>query len=66
MVKMKLIVLTGLMLLIFAGVASAEEALDRLAENEYDIIVTDFRLPGKDGISLIKDIKSSSMPERNA
>lgn len=34
------------------------EALERNAENPYDLIVTDMRLPGLDGLSLIKKLKA--------
>jgi two-component system response regulator AtoC len=34
--------------------ASGEEALDRLAEFAYDIIISDLRLPGIDGTSLVQ------------
>ena len=44
--------------LIVAGTAqSAEEALKFLKHNEVDIIVTDFHMPGMDGLSLVNTIK---------
>ena len=39
-----------------AGVASAEEALDRLKEAKPDMIVTDVKLPGMDGFTLYEKI----------
>jgi diguanylate cyclase (GGDEF)-like protein len=38
--------------------ADGEEALARNARDPYDLIVTDMRLPGLDGLSLIKKLKS--------
>lgn len=35
-----------------------EDALEKNAQNPYDLIVTDMRLPGLDGLSLIKKLKS--------
>jgi len=37
--------------------ASAEEALDMLATNNVQIVITDIRLPGKDGLELTETIK---------
>ena len=36
---------------------SAEEALLKMAENEADIIITDLRMEGKDGIALLEQIR---------
>ena len=38
--------------------SSAEEALEFVSGDEPDLMVTDITLPGKDGIELIKDLKS--------
>ncbi len=38
---------------------SAEEALKRLAERKFDIVVTDIRMPGTNGIDLLKKTKES-------
>ena len=44
--------------LIVAGTAqSAEEALEFLKNNDVDVIVTDFHMPGMDGLSLVNTIK---------
>jgi two-component system, NarL family, nitrate/nitrite response regulator NarL len=41
-----------------AGLAdSAEKALDFLNRNDVDIVVTDFNMPGMDGLSLVNTIK---------
>jgi DNA-binding NtrC family response regulator len=41
---------------------SAEEALDRLREQTFHLVLTDLQLPGRNGISLIKTI-SEACPE---
>lgn len=38
---------------------SCREALKRVKEKKYDVILTDLRLPDQDGIYLLKDIKST-------
>ncbi len=37
--------------------SSAEEAIDHLTCTSFDLLITDIRLPGKDGISLLKEAK---------
>ncbi len=39
------------------AVGSAEEAFKIIQSNDFDVVVTDVRLPGKNGIQLIKDIR---------
>jgi two-component system NtrC family response regulator len=39
------------------AVASAEEGLARMADNRYDVILTDLRMPGMDGLALLEEIK---------
>jgi DNA-binding NtrC family response regulator len=36
---------------------SGEEALSRLAESAYDLIIADLRMPGLDGLQLIKGVR---------
>ncbi len=36
--------------------ASAEEAIKVIENNEIDVVITDLKLPGKDGIELLKEI----------
>lgn len=44
--------------LVVAGLAgSAEKALEFLKTNDVDIIVTDFHMPGMDGLSLVNTVK---------
>jgi two-component system, NarL family, nitrate/nitrite response regulator NarL len=44
--------------LVVAGLAdSAEKALEFLRHNDVDIIVTDFNMPGLDGLSLVHTVK---------
>ena len=38
---------------------TAEEAIEELLCQNYDIIITDYKLPGMDGIEFFKQIKSS-------
>lgn len=37
---------------------SAATALDRIAERDYDAIVTDIKMPGMDGLALLDEIRS--------
>jgi two-component system, sensor histidine kinase and response regulator len=37
---------------------SAATALDRIAEKEYDAIVTDIKMPGMDGLELLDEIRT--------
>jgi two-component system, NarL family, nitrate/nitrite response regulator NarL len=44
--------------LVVAGLAdSAEKALEFLKKNEVDLIITDFNMPGMDGLSLVNTVK---------
>jgi DNA-binding NtrC family response regulator len=38
---------------------TAEEAMEELNCQDYDIIITDYRLPGMDGVAFLKQIKNS-------
>jgi DNA-binding NtrC family response regulator len=38
---------------------TAEEAMEELDCQRYDIIITDYRLPGMDGVEFFKQIKNS-------
>lgn len=42
------------------GAANGSEALAVLAEEEFDIVITDIRMPEMDGITLMKEIKMRS------
>lgn len=39
------------------GVASGEQALTALAEREYDLVLTDLRMPGVDGLTVLAEAK---------
>src|SRR5512145_2490805 len=40
--------------------ATGEEALDMMGKREYDVILTDIRMPGLTGVELLKRIKDQS------
>ena len=40
--------------------ASGEEALDNLGSQEFDVVLTDIRMPGIDGVELLRRIKEES------
>jgi DNA-binding response OmpR family regulator len=40
--------------------ASGEEALDMMAKDLYDVVLTDIRMPGLDGVELLRKIKEES------
>lgn len=37
---------------------TAEEGIDAVKEERYDIIITDYRLPGMDGLAFLRNIKT--------
>jgi PAS domain S-box-containing protein len=39
--------------------ACAEEALTKIKDTDYDVIVSDYRLPGKNGLELLKELRTS-------
>jgi len=41
------------------SVETAEEGLEALRSQDYDIIITDYKLPGMDGIEFLKQIQRS-------
>ncbi len=45
---------------ISTGAASGEAALSLLNQNHYDLIFTDLRMPGIDGVTLLKEVKRKS------
>lgn len=43
---------------------SAEEALTRLEANQFDLLISDFRLPGMDGLELLEHVRQSDPDTR--
>jgi DNA-binding NtrC family response regulator len=41
---------------------SAEHALERLETDEFDGLISDFRLPGKNGVELLKEVRRRGSP----
>lgn len=41
----------------FLGVRSAEEALEEIGRQPYDVIIADYRLPGMDGLEFLRAVK---------
>ena len=39
---------------------SSDEALDRMAQAPFDIVITDIRMPGMDGLDMLRRIKESA------
>lgn len=37
--------------------ASAEQALDHVRASAFDVVISDYRLPGRDGLSLLEEIR---------
>ena len=44
------------------GADGGEAALDRLARRAYDVVVSDLRMPGVDGIAVYRAVQSLPMP----
>jgi len=44
------------------GAASGEEALRQLLRNKFDVVVADLRMPGIDGMELLKRIRQDDFP----
>ena len=44
------------------GVRSGEEALRRLAEEAHDLVLLDYSLPGRDGLTVLEDIQRVESP----
>jgi CheY-like chemotaxis protein len=42
-----------------AAVVSAEEALELLGEQEFDVIISDNSMPGRSGVELLTEVASS-------
>lgn len=42
-----------------AAAASAEEALTQLASSPADLVISDIRMPGRSGVDLLRDVRSS-------
>jgi CheY-like chemotaxis protein len=44
------------------GVGSAGAALERLNRNGYDAVISDYQMPGMDGITLLKRLREGGNP----
>ena len=44
-----------------SSVYSATEALSRLSREEYDVIISDVRLPDKEGLEILREVKSKGL-----
>jgi len=42
---------------VFVSANSVDEAMTKIKENEFDLILTDFKMGGKTGLDLIKEVK---------
>lgn len=45
---------------VVSDASSGEEALDKITEQEYDVVLTDIRMDGIDGVELLRRIKEQS------
>lgn len=45
---------------VVSDASSGEEALDKISEQEYDVVLTDIRMEGIDGVELLRRIKDNS------
>ena len=45
----------------FLALETAEEAMEELKMHNYDIILVDYKLPGMDGLALLKQIQDSHL-----
>ena len=39
------------------AVVSVDEALEKLRKNRYDVVVSDYLMPGRDGLDLLKQLR---------
>ena len=42
------------------AVADGEEALRELAARDYDVVLTDVRMPGMDGLALLREVAAAA------
>ncbi|MCJ7633019.1 PAS domain S-box protein, partial [Candidatus Bathyarchaeota archaeon] len=39
--------------------SSVEEATEKMKENKYDVVISDYQMPGKDGLQFLKELRNS-------
>ena len=52
--------------ILFHAVGTAEQALEKLRDQKFDVIITDYRLPGMDGLEFLKRLAASGNSARKA
>jgi YesN/AraC family two-component response regulator len=45
-------------MIVHAEAKNAEEVIEQISNNEYDVVLLDISMPGRSGLDVIKDIKN--------
>src|SRR5262245_40223876 len=56
---LKQILATGLEKLVFGEAITTQELIDRVREEDWDVVVTDLSMPGRGGLDALKEISSA-------